>query len=136
MEVPRLGVKLELQLMAYTTATAIQDPSHIWDLCRSLWQCQILNSLSEARHQTCILTYTICWVLNLLSKQELPHFFFNTTWILNNLTSSGTHPLEELFQLWRLIWLCILIGYESQNGIFPGNFDHSWFPFYFVNLET
>ena len=27
MEVPRLGVKLELQLLAYTTATAIQDPS-------------------------------------------------------------------------------------------------------------
>ena len=26
MEVPRLGVKLELQLPAYTTATAMQDP--------------------------------------------------------------------------------------------------------------
>ena len=25
----RLGVKLELQLLAYTTATAMQDPSHI-----------------------------------------------------------------------------------------------------------
>ena len=29
MEVPRLGVKLELQLQAYTTATATWDPSHI-----------------------------------------------------------------------------------------------------------
>ena len=27
MEVPRLGVQLELQLLAYTTATAILDPS-------------------------------------------------------------------------------------------------------------
>ena len=26
MEVPRLGVELELQLLAYTTATATQDP--------------------------------------------------------------------------------------------------------------
>ena len=26
MEVPRLGVKLELQLPVYTTATAMQDP--------------------------------------------------------------------------------------------------------------
>ena len=26
MEVPRLGVKSELQLLAYTTATAIRDP--------------------------------------------------------------------------------------------------------------
>jgi len=27
MEVPRLGVKTELQLLAYTTATAMPDPS-------------------------------------------------------------------------------------------------------------
>jgi len=33
MEVPRLGVKLELQLPAYTTATATPDPSCICDLC-------------------------------------------------------------------------------------------------------
>ena len=29
MEVPRLGVKLELQLLAYSTATATQDPRRI-----------------------------------------------------------------------------------------------------------
>ena len=28
MEVPRLGAELELQLSVYTTATAMQDPSH------------------------------------------------------------------------------------------------------------
>ena len=28
-EVPRLGVKLELQLLAYNIATATQDPSHV-----------------------------------------------------------------------------------------------------------
>ena len=32
MEVPRLGIKLELQLLAYTTATATPDPSHIYKL--------------------------------------------------------------------------------------------------------
>ena len=32
MEVPRLGVEPKLQLWAYTTATATQDPSHIFDL--------------------------------------------------------------------------------------------------------
>ena len=26
-EIPRVGVKLELQLLAYTTATAMRDPS-------------------------------------------------------------------------------------------------------------
>ena len=49
MEVPRLGVALELQLPAYTTATAVPDPSHICDLHPSLQQRQILNPLSEAR---------------------------------------------------------------------------------------
>ena len=48
-EVPRLGVKLELQLLAYTTATAMQDLSHIRDLYDSSWQRRILKPLSEAR---------------------------------------------------------------------------------------
>ena len=49
MEVPSLGVKLELQLLAYTTATAMLDLSYISNLQHSLWQHQILNPLSEAR---------------------------------------------------------------------------------------
>ena len=49
MEVPRLGVELELLLLAYTTALAIPDLSHICNLARSLWQRWILNPLSEAR---------------------------------------------------------------------------------------
>ena len=48
-EVPRLGVELELYLPAYTTATAMRDPSSVCDLHHSLWQCQVLNPLSEAR---------------------------------------------------------------------------------------
>ena len=47
MEVPRLGVDLELQLPACTTATP--DPSCICNLPRSLQQRGILNPLSEAR---------------------------------------------------------------------------------------
>ena len=55
MEVPRLGVKSELQLLAYTTATT-QDPSHVFDLHHSSWQRQILNLLKEAGDQTPNLT--------------------------------------------------------------------------------
>ena len=32
MEAPRLGVESELQLPAYTTATAVPDPSHVFNL--------------------------------------------------------------------------------------------------------
>ena len=42
-EVPTLGVKLELQLPAYTTATATWDMSHVCDLHHSSWQHQILK---------------------------------------------------------------------------------------------
>ena len=43
MEVPRLQVELELQLLAYATAAATPDPSHICDLDHSSWQHQILT---------------------------------------------------------------------------------------------
>ena len=53
-EVPRLGVKSELYLLAYTTATEKQAPSLLCDLLHSSWQCQILDPLIEARYQNCI----------------------------------------------------------------------------------
>ena len=48
-EVPRLGVESEVQLPAYTTATAMKDPSCVCDLHHSSWQHQILNPPSKAR---------------------------------------------------------------------------------------
>ena len=64
MEFPRLGVKLELQLLAYNTATS--DLRHVCDLHRSSWQCWILNPLlSEAKDRTHVLMDTdqvyYCW---------------------------------------------------------------------------
>ena len=58
MEVPRLGVESQLQLPAYTTTTAMRDPSHICELHCSSQQCQILNPLMEAKDQTPILMDT------------------------------------------------------------------------------
>ena len=49
---PRLGVESELQLPAYTTAPATQDPSRVCDLHHSSRQCRILHPLSEARGRT------------------------------------------------------------------------------------
>ena len=61
MEVPRLGIELELQLLGYTTATATPDPSRICNLYHSSGQCQILNPLSHDRDRTLILMDT-SWV--------------------------------------------------------------------------
>ena len=55
MEVARLGVKSELQRPAYTTATATQDQSCIYNLRHRSRQCWIFNPLSKAKDQTCIL---------------------------------------------------------------------------------
>ena len=43
----------------YAAATATLDPSCIFDLRCSLWQCWILNSLIEARDGTLTLTDTM-----------------------------------------------------------------------------
>ena len=61
-EVPKLGVELELQPLAYTTATVIRDLSH----CVTYTTAQAMpdpNPLSEARDRTCILmdTSQICF---------------------------------------------------------------------------
>ena len=65
MEIPRLGVQSELQLLAYATATAKWDLSLVHHIHHSSQQCQILNSLIEARGRTCVLMdasrFVNCW---------------------------------------------------------------------------
>ena len=58
MEVPRLGVKSELQLPACATAAGTRDPSCICKLHCSSQLCQILNPVSKARNQTYVLRNT------------------------------------------------------------------------------
>ena len=58
MEVSRLGVELELHLLATATATASPDLSRIYDLHQSSQQRWIFNPLSEARDRTHILMDT------------------------------------------------------------------------------
>ena len=58
-EVPRLGVPLELHLPAYAGATATRDPSHVCNPHHSSQQHQVPDPLSKARDQTRILMDTI-----------------------------------------------------------------------------
>ena len=55
MEVPRLGVKSEMYLPAYTTVTAMQGPRCVFILHHSSQQHWILDPVSEARYQPHIL---------------------------------------------------------------------------------
>ena len=52
MEVPRLGVELELQPPAFARATAVQDPSRVCNLHHSSRQRRIVNPLSKGRDRT------------------------------------------------------------------------------------
>ena len=62
-EVSRLGLKLELQLPAYTIGTATQDPSHICNPYHASQQYWILNPLSKAKDWTRIFmdTSRVCY---------------------------------------------------------------------------
>ena len=61
MEVPRLGVKSELQLLATASVTAMWELSHVSILHHSSQQRQILDTLSKARDGTQVLGVT-SWV--------------------------------------------------------------------------
>ena len=77
MEVPGLGmVESGLQLLACVTATAMPDPSHVCNLCRSLQQCWILTSLSKARNRV--------------------HILMDTSQVLNPLSHNGNSQLHVL----------------------------------------
>ena len=70
MEVPRLRVKLELQLLAYTTATAMPDSSQFCNLHGSFQYYWIFNPLSKARKWT--------------------HILMDTSWVCDHWTTMGT----------------------------------------------
>ena len=72
MEVPRLGVELELRLLVYAATTATLDPSSMCNLHCSLKQLQILNLLSEARDGTCFVTETMLGFQPAEPQWELP----------------------------------------------------------------
>jgi len=71
MEVPRLRVTSELQLLAYPTATAMPDLSRVCNLHHSSWQPQILNPLSEARDRTHNLRFLFGFVSTAPQQERL-----------------------------------------------------------------
>ena len=82
MEVPRLGVELELQPPAYITVPATPDPSHLCNLHHSSGHHRILNPLSEARDWThnLIVPIRIRFHCATTSKIVLPQFYRWKNW--------------------------------------------------------
>ena len=67
MEIPGLGVESELQLPAYTAATATPDPKRIFDLHHHSGQRWILNHLVRPRMKPVSL-----WILARFVTAEPP----------------------------------------------------------------
>ena len=74
-EVPRLGVKSEPQLLTYTTATETSDPSCVCDLHHSSQQRWILNSLSRTGIEPVSL-----WILVGFVTGFPPHYSTSGKW--------------------------------------------------------
>ena len=72
-------VKLELQLPAYTTATATWDLSHVCDPHHNSQQCWILNPLSRARDRT-----SSSWIIDSLLLSHNRNSYI-TNFIINGL---------------------------------------------------
>jgi len=100
MKIPRLGVELELQLLAYTTATATWDTSY---LCCSLWQCWILNPPSEARGWT--------------------HILMDASWVRYHCTTMGALRFCLGQALTLLLWGLVLMAFSrdafSRDAVSP-----------------
>ena len=141
MEVPMLGIQLELQPPAYTTATATPDLSWVCDLHHCAWQCWILNPLSEARDRTCNLmvpswvhfqcTTTgtpkrfkkiiIIWILHFVIVKSI----FTIIWQVSICTKSNLGQGCESF--WALVILPINYG-KNQCHIFRHLIDCYYIP--------
>ena len=121
MEAPKLRVELELQLPAYTEATATPDPSHSCDLYHSSWQHQILNTLKKARVRTCVLMDTSqIHFHRAMTGTSIPIFLMG---------------FKKLWDLLAFVWFII---FSQRPGTVPGRvyrhlFIHS-FNRYLLNI--
>ena len=68
-------MRSQIAATAYTTATAMPDPSCVSDLHHSSWQYQVFNPLSEAIHKTTTSWFLVRFVY-FVPRWELQEFFF------------------------------------------------------------
>ena len=99
----QIRVESEMQLLAYTIATATQNPSHVCNLQHSSWQHWILNLFSKARDRTHILMILVIFVTT-EPQQELQSDFF----IIRGIFIYSRAEIANLgfFGLGGIFWPC------------------------------
>ena len=122
MDIPGLGIKLELLLLTYTVATATPDPSRVCNLHHSSWQHWILNPLSEARNQALILMDT-SWVLNLLShNRNSPFLLFYMKlvfWILEKYLLALLTSESSFFSWFYVLLKTWFLAFSDSPALIP-----------------
>ena len=126
MDIPRLGVESELQLLANTTTTAALDLSSICDLCYSFQQYWILNPLSKARDWT----YIFPWIL----ARFLTHWATMGT-LVNWKILNMVRETAKLFHIYVNVYsICSQILPFTQSAV-PFLFRALLFPFPRLSLS-
>ena len=120
MEVIRLGVESELQLLAYTTAIATRDLSCVCNLHHSPWKCRILNSLSNACDQICILmdASQIRFHWATMGTPKGKYFIMTLSW--NQQKPTEVRRKRWLFKNFNSCHSKILKHYKSPINIWKG----------------
>ena len=111
MEVFRLGVESQLQLLTYTTATAVQDLSHVCNLHHTSQQCQIPDTLSTEQGQGLNLNphgyqQDFCWVTT-----GTPNTIFKQILLQGDSQLNPSTPFYEMVESYFTI-LYVIIYYE------------------------
>ena len=112
-ELPRLGVKLELQLPAYTPAIAMCDLGQVCDLHHSSRQGWILNPLIKARDWT--------------------HILMVTSQVLNQWATRGTPSLLHFLKMGCVVFF--LLSFENSLHIVDNSSLSYVFQKYFLSVS-
>ena len=127
MEVPKLGVKLKLQLLAYATATATRDLSHIYDSHHGSWQHWILLSFFVV--VVVVVIVAISWAAP--QHMEVPRLGVESELLLPAYARATTTPdLNCVCDLHHSSWQRQILNPLSKARDQPTT---SWFLIRFIN---